>query len=297
MSFTTISFRLMIDKSLNFNYFSGYYIRGLFYSTLKGADPILAEKLHNSKSLSLFSSKALTIQEGNYRHVVLRQIDGPCFSSFGYSLFLPEISRALIEPIMQNGTVTLLKEKISLSAIEIREIEWADFINSSKPVKKFDLIFMSPTYFRLPPTLFERYEAKFKPGSRKEKASYRYYPLPDPSLLLRSIAKIWKTFSPVKLNLTGLVSWVGAGGVAISGFPQGIKTYRLYEHEKANKWIVGFTGRVGYSLPDDLYNEDFARNLDALLKFSQFSNVGGGRTAGLGMVEYMPLEYAKESEG
>ncbi len=79
---------------------------------------------------------------------------------------------------------------------------------------------------------------------------------------------------------------------AISGFPQGIKTYRLYEHEKADKWVVGFTGRVGFSLPDDLFNKKLAADLDALFKFVQFSNVGGGRTAGLGMVEYLPFEYA-----
>ncbi|MGQ9461365.1 MAG: CRISPR system precrRNA processing endoribonuclease RAMP protein Cas6, partial [Candidatus Bathyarchaeaceae archaeon] len=185
----------------------------------------------------------------------------------------------------------LLNEKFSLNSIGLKGVNWNDFVESSRPVKKFDIVFLSPTYFRLPPVLFERYEAKLKSTIKREKASYRYYPLPDPSLLVRSVAKLWKTFSSVKLNLTGLISWVGAGGVAISGFSKGIRTFRLYEHKKAKKWIVGFIGRVGYSLPNDLFNENFAKDLDALLRFSQFSNVGGGRTAGLGMVEYVPLEY------
>lgn len=296
MSFTTLTLRFFANDNLFFKYFSGYYVRGFFYSTLKKIDSNLAEKIHNSKTLSPFSSKALTVEQKNYKHVILRRIDRHSLVSFSYSIFSPEVSRKFIELVVQDGVVTFLDKRFDLNSVSLREVKWSDLVESSKPVRRFDLVFLSPTYFRLPPTLLERYEARLKVVYKKEKASYRYYPLPDPSLLIRSVTKIWKTFSPVKLNLAGLISWVGAGGVAISGFQDGIRTFRLYEHEKANKWVVGFTGRVGYSIPNDLFNENFARNLDALLKFSQFSNVGGGRTAGLGMVEYIPLEYAEESK-
>jgi CRISPR/Cas system endoribonuclease Cas6 (RAMP superfamily) len=293
MSFTTLTFRLLLSKNLSFNYFSGYYIRGYFYSTLRKFNSELAENIHNSRTLAPFSSKTLTLEQQNYRHVVFNYVNNPSPASFGYSIFLKEISKEFLEYAVQEGSVTLLNEKFPLNEIAVKEVNWEEIVENSKPIKKFDLVFLTPTYFRLPPTLFERYEAKLKLTDKKEKAPYRYYPLPDPSLLLRSVSKLWKKFSPVELNLKGLLSWVSAGGVAISGFPYGIKTYKLYEHEKANKWVVGFMGKVGYSLPEDLFNKNFAKDLDALLKFSQFSNVGGGRTAGLGMVNYIPLEYSE----
>ena len=297
MSFTTLTFKLLLNKDLTFNYFSGYYVRGYFYSTLKKFNSELAEKIHNSRTLAPFSSKTLTLEQQNYKYVVFKYIKNPSLASFGYSIFLKEISKEFLEYVIQEGSVTLLNEKIPLNEISVREVNWEEIVETSKPIKKFDLVFLTPTYFRLSPILFERYETKLMLTEKKEKAPYRYYPLPDPSLLIRSIAKIWRAFSPVKLNLTSLISWVGAGGIAVSGYPSGIRTYRLYEHEKVDKWVVGFVGRVGFSVPNDLFNESLAKNLDALLRFSRFSNVGGGRTAGLGMVEYIPLEYAEESKG
>lgn len=293
MGLGALTFRFLIDKNLLFNYFSGYYVRSFFYATLKKADPVLAEKIHNSKSLSPFSSKALTVEHGGYRHIVMRRVEKQCSSYFSYSIFLPELFNKIVQQVMEEDTVTLLNESFSLSTVEVREVKWNSFLEASKPVKKFDILFITPTYFRLPPSSSERYDAKFKPISRKEKAPYRYYPLPDPSLLVKSVAKIWRFFSDTKTDLTSLVSWVGRGGVAISGFPEGLRTLRLYEHEKADKWVVGFVGRVGYSTPSDLFDENQARMLDALLRFSEYSNVGGGRTAGLGMVKYIPLEYAE----
>jgi len=294
MSFVTLTFRFLLNKVMAFNYFSGYYVRGFFYSTLREINQDLAEKIHNSKLLAPFSSRALTLEEGNYRHIVMKYVNNPSFASFGYSIFLKEISRDFLEYVVKDGTVTLLNEKFSLNSVEFSEIEWKEIVEKSKPVKKFDINFLTPTYFRLPPVVLERYEAKEKIVEKKEKALYRFYPLPDPSLLVKSIAKIWKKFSTVDLDLNSLISWVGAGGVSVSGFRNGIKTIKLYEHEKANKWIVGFVGRVEFSLPEDTFNEKLAKNLDALLRFAEYSNVGGGRTAGLGMINYIPIEYSGE---
>jgi CRISPR-associated endoribonuclease Cas6 len=297
MNLITLTLKFFFYKGFTFNYFSGYYVRGFFYSALRKSNPELAEKIHNSKVLAPFSSRTIFLEQPNGRQIVFNKVSNPSPAFFEYSIFNKEVSRSFLEHVIQEGSVTLLNEKFPLSHIDMQEIDWNSFIESSKPVKKFDIVFLTPTYFRLPPVLLDRYGARLELIGIKEKAPYRYYPLPDPSLLIRSIAKTWRAFSPVKLNLTSLISWVGAGGIAVSGYPSGVRTYRLYEHEKADKWVVGFTGRVGFSVPNDLFDESLAKNLDVLLRFSKFSNVGGGRTAGLGMVEYIPLEYAKDSEG
>jgi len=40
-----------------------------------------------------------------------------------------------------------------------------------------------------------------------------------------------------------------------------------------------------FSLPEDTYSENFARITSLLLRFGEYSNVGGGRTSGLGVIK------------
>ena len=55
-------------------------------------------------------------------------------------------------------------------------------------------------------------------------------------------------------------------------------------------WYVGFVGDVSFSIPNDTYNEEFARITSKLLRFGEYSNVGGGRTSGLGMIRVLKVE-------
>jgi len=109
MSFTTLTFKLLLSKNPSFNYFSGYYIRGYFYSTLRKLNSELAKKIHNLRTPAPFSSKALTLEQQNYRHVVFNYVNNPSPASFGYS-----ISKEFLECAVQEGSVTLLNEKFSL---------------------------------------------------------------------------------------------------------------------------------------------------------------------------------------
>ncbi|MGC8869953.1 MAG: hypothetical protein ACP5PT_02520, partial [Brevinematia bacterium] len=74
MSFTTLTFKLLLSKNLTFNYFSGYYIRGYFYSTLRKFNSELAEKIHDSRTLAPFSSRTLTLEQQSYKHIVFNYI-------------------------------------------------------------------------------------------------------------------------------------------------------------------------------------------------------------------------------
>lgn len=67
---------------------------------------------------------------------------------------------------------------------------------------------------------------------------------------------------------------------------------RVYEHPDTNKWAVGFVGTVRLSLSEDAYSRRYAKVVDALLRFAEYSNIGGNRTAGFGVVNYIPVEYA-----
>ena len=91
------------------------------------------------------------------------------------------------------------------------------------------------------------------------------------------------------------LAWVERGGIAVSGYPRGIRTLRVYEHPTTNKWVAGFVGRVHFDLPKDSYSEKYALMTNAILRFAEHSNVGGDRTAGLGVVHYQPIAQEKAS--
>ncbi|MGB9716860.1 MAG: hypothetical protein ACP5PQ_02605 [Thermoproteota archaeon] len=54
--------------------------------------------------------------------------------------------------------------------------------------------------------------------------------------MLRNLARLWRRFSGMSLDYRDYVKWVDRGGVALAGFPTGIRTVRVYEHPKSNKW-------------------------------------------------------------
>ncbi|MEM0172580.1 MAG: CRISPR system precrRNA processing endoribonuclease RAMP protein Cas6, partial [Thermoproteota archaeon] len=57
---------------------------------------------------------------------------------------------------------------------------------------------------------------------------------------------------------------------------------------KSNKWVMGFIGAVRFSIPEDIFTEKHARFTDALMRLAEYTNVGGNRTAGFGVVKYFP---------
>ena len=152
-----------------------------------------------------------------------------------------------------------------------------------------------PTYFRFSPYLASRLFPSRRPAGgvsdKRIRKARRFHPLPEPITMMRSIVRLWNEFADVSFNYKRYLSWITAMGITLSGFPRGIRTRRLYEHRTTGKFVVGFQGIVHFSVPDDLYLKRWARITDALLKFAEYSNVGGGRTAGLGMVRYLPKEY------
>lgn len=92
-------------------------------------------------------------------------------------------------------------------------------------------------------------------------------------------------YSGLDLGLNGFIKWVEMGGVAVYGYPSGIRTYKAYDHQ-TGRWNIGFLGEVQYSIPRDMFEPEMTKVAESLLKFGEYSNVGGGRTSGLGVVGY-----------
>mgnify|MGYP001772736351 CR=1 FL=1 len=273
-------------ENLKFQSFSGYVTRGIFFDLIKSVDEALAEKLHSNKGISPYSLTPVEIFSNGGMRFVYRRCEAPVRGRFRITAMRDDLSSVLKEAIISRDSINFVDRKAIITEISVREFNFHGFLENARPVRKFSVLFRTPCYFRLLPT---------KEGRRK--GQYRAYPLPDPALLLRSALRLWTNFSDAKFNYEKFLEWVNEGGVSISGFPKGIRTVRVYEHPTTNKWNIGFVGEVRYSIPDDSYDPKFSSIVDALMSFSEISNVGGNRTAGFGVVEYRRADQCSSSQG
>ena len=276
-----------------FQSFSGFACRGVFYELVKNWNSGLAEGLHANRSLKPFSTTPLMVSESGKIRIVYKRFKSPAIGYLTFKIFDEKLSEAF------KGVLLKGLEKVDLSNVCVRVVEvsvstkdFEELISRAKPVKSFSLRFRSPCFFRrTPQAMLKAYPSRFSRGFSLAKSQFRFHPLPEPILLARSLARLWRAFYGGGLKLESFLGWVEAGGLVVSGFPGGIRTVRVYEHPTSNKWVSGFIGKVHFNLPGDLYDKSCAKTLDTLLRFGEYSHVGGGRTAGFGMVEYKPLEY------
>lgn len=282
--------KFFIDKKISFQSFSGFSIRGFFYNILKKYDESIALKIHKNKSLAPFSTTPIFIYNKNLK-AVYRKIEKPSLCLVGFSLLDPELARIFKDIIisMKLENIELGNEKYKIIEINVNDISFKDLIKKAKVIKNFSITFITPTYLRATPRQKISQENN-KSFNNSIINPYRFYLFPDPVLMFKNIVRIWRHFSNYPFNYEEYLEWIELGGVAISGFPEGIRTVRVYEHPTSNKWCVGFIGKVFFNLPENTYRKSMAQITDALLKFAEYSNIGGNRTAGFGVIEYEAKE-------
>ncbi len=233
--------------------YSGAYVRGFLYWVLRKINRILAEELHSGKGLAPFATSPV-FKGDNYS--VEKLVKGEKYS-FTISVFVEEIGEALRDYLMYADRIFFAEMYNRLDEIRIAYVEDFDDV----AVKKFRIRFLTPCYFRVP------------------NLDYRYVPLPLPQLLFRSLARLYEAY--VSDLPREYREWLDKWGIAVSGC--NIRTEKILL--KKGMWSVGFIGDVSFSIPEDTYNEEFARVTSRLLSFGEYSNVGGGRTSGLGMIK------------
>ncbi len=245
-----ISFKA--SKSIKFRLFSGAIIRGFVYTVIGRHNKRFASELHASKTLSPFSTTPLFNSSGT-----ASKIEKGENYKFRVVFFSQEIGEAFRDYFMKRDRLKIggCKHKIDDISVEyVRKFE-------DKPSKKIKVNFLTPTCFRIP------------------SQGYRFLPLPYPPLLMRSLARIYEGF--VEALPREYRDWLDMHGVAVAGC--NISTEKVMI--KKNSWNVGFKGEVKLSLPGDVYREDYARITSKLLRFGCYTNVGGGRTSGMGVME------------
>ncbi|MEM2211362.1 MAG: CRISPR system precrRNA processing endoribonuclease RAMP protein Cas6 [Nitrososphaerales archaeon] len=285
---------LLIDKPIKFQQYSGFAIRGLFYNILTKSNKELADELHASKKIAPFSSTPL-LKVNNKFHVIYSTINKPCITRIGFSILNDDLFLSLIQSIKDLSTLPLIGSEFLIKMVEVKEVDPSTFY-SYEPVKEFSVTFITPTYFRSSPKfckvcrVYLRKDPSFRKLVLANHSAYKFIPLPQPEHLFRNLLKLWCNFINKPLvNPIKFLDWLDEGAIVISGFPKGIITHRVYEHKTMNKWVVGFTGTVHFSILSEYYDKRYAKVVDTLLRFGELTNVGGGRSAGFGMIKYQPM--------
>ena len=295
-----VGLKFYVREPVVFGSFSGFASRGLFYELVRRVDEGRAEELHSSKRLSPFSSTPV-IQLGPGRaRVVYRVLPQNALCTLQFTLFDGELAKAVLKSILQEGEpLRLLNSEIRIVDVSVSQEEYSGLLDGARPVKRFTMRFLTPTFFRFSPLMASlTFPSKRPAGGVSQprlKGAKRFHPVPEPVLMMRSLVRLWRAFSDRPFNYSDYLSWISSMGVSLAGYPDGIRTRRLYEHVTTRKFVVGFVGRVNFSIPEDLYMKRWAKITDALLKFAEYSNVGGGRTAGFGVVRYQPRDYYEAS--
>ena len=296
MPITVINLKFEVKKPVVFGSFSGFSSRGLFYELVKRADESYAEDLHSSKRLAPFSTSPIIRLSPGGPKIVYRALPQDSMCMIRFVVFDEELTKMVLDSLLRgNESLKLLDAEMNVVDVSVSHVEYSEFLEKASPVKRMVVEFITPTFFRFSPLLASTIFPSKKPAggvsrSRIEKAR-RFYPVPEPMLMMRSLVRLWRSFANKPFNYSDYLSWISSMGVSLAGYPRGIRTRRLYEHVTTKKFVVGFVGSVNFSVPEDLYIKKWARITDALLKFAEYSNVGGGRTAGFGMVRYLPKEY------
>lgn len=294
---TSFTLNLMVDEDITFQGFSGFTSFNLFHNLVRSVDDDLAEELHSSKKIVPWSATPF-IAEGRSKGVIYRKLNAPSTVNVTFTIMDKELSevfkRAVLSP---NLKLELGNIKVKLINIIINILRFSDIVSSVKSLPtKFAIRFITPTAFRRTihdccPTCpyYKTYltssekEPINKPCSYIVRHESATIPLPLPSLMFRNLARIWSSFSDIIIDVWGAVKWA-ENAILVTGFPDGIKTHRIYDDPLMNRWIVGFTGKVRFAIKEEVYDENHAKTIAALLKMAEYTNTGIRRTAGMGMI-------------
>ncbi|MEM4488616.1 MAG: CRISPR system precrRNA processing endoribonuclease RAMP protein Cas6 [Desulfurococcaceae archaeon] len=308
-SISSFMLRFVVDRSVSFQNFSGFASCGIFYNLIRSVDEGLAEELHSSKKLAPWASSPIFVEFPSPCRIVYRSLPAPSIANVSFTIMDSKLSDIFREAILKPDLcVDLVNVKAKVIGVSVNTYKFSDLASNADSLSmKFAVRFLTPTVFRRSiydccPSCpyYAEYIRVTKEGRRLDKpCKYAVkcggivVPLPIPSLMFRNLARLWSAFSGVNIDVWSVAHWA-ENAILVSGFPKpGIRTVRVYEHPTTNKWIVGFMGKVRFSIRKNAYKEKYAKIAAALLKMAEMTNVGIRRTAGLGMVRYIPLNNEK----
>ncbi|MCS7103066.1 MAG: CRISPR system precrRNA processing endoribonuclease RAMP protein Cas6 [Candidatus Korarchaeum sp.] len=231
----------------------------IIMDVLESRDPNLVRLRRSGRLPTDFAVRPLERREGRFL------LDVTTMSS--------ELTRNLVQSVLEGS----LNTRIGLFEVERIEVEDFDphhVLSTSTPVRSFSVRFLTPTLLKA--------EGGVRGGV--------FVPMPVPARMLMSLMKIWNTFlGGMEDDRAEFQKWLESWGIVVSGL--NIRTVKV---EDRGRFFVGFKGWANFSTNDSYYDPEFLRRVDALMRLGEFTNVGGLRSKGFGVISYRRRDHLKQ---
>ncbi|MBA7525407.1 hypothetical protein ES705_17558 [subsurface metagenome] len=147
------------------------------------------------------------------------------------------------------------------------EFSLKKLLKEAKAVRNFKIEFLEPTYF----------------NTTRGNNVIR---LPIPELIFSNLSNLWDEFFDgiVKFQKEEFIKWINK-----NVFPSSLEIKTKAKEMGESIPAVGIIGWANFKITHS--NSNYSKYVDCLGKFGELSNIGGNRTAGLGVIKYTPLEY------
>lgn len=272
------------SKPIGLGTFSGFIARGIFFRILKSIDSGLATRVHEMRTLSPFSLTPLEVP--SHRAFLFDFVPAGVEFQFRIVSFSQNITSVLQRFVLGDGSPVIEVQgvQVPVREVSVSSVENSEFNKIDADVSRFVVDFVTPTFFRNTqkgPSLLSLFlPRRFR---KPVKPVYRYVIVPDPYLFFRGLARLYRQLCNPNFRYRSYCEWLLEGGVALETY-YGLKVLKVRENDV--RWSRGFVGRAVFAIPRDLYDSRMAKLSHRLLEFAKFSNVGGNRTAGFGVINY-----------
>lgn len=245
--------------------FTGHFIRGFVLSFVDTIDSELAFQLHSSKNLKPYGVTPLRASDEKY--VFTLDVETDVVYQFRTSLLKPDLSQTFLQQLLDAPPHPIQIGDLTFEIVRIKINKWSPETFSVANIDKFRFLFDTPVYFA------------------KQGVNF-VVPLPIPAKLFYNLANMWHSFVDDSIDIEAYCSWVEEN-IMISGYD--LHTCRPINIGNGRK-VFGFLGHCNYNIRTDSSSDHtkYCRITHKLGKFAEFTNLGGNRTGGFGVVDFQP---------
>jgi len=252
------------EKEVILPTFTGHVARGLLLHIVRQVDPSASGLLHELNTAKPYSVtplrfKSKTRSEGGY---VLDPLF-PCRVRFRF--LKDEYATYLLGFFQKQNSVLILDTTFHIASLSVNCKGYEELEKEAQAVDAFRLLFRTPTYLASLGSSF-------------------HWMFPDAVKVFSSLLRAWNLFSDSrrfdKEEYLAYKEWLAKNA--------GVSEYELQTRLAVmkRKKATGFTGWVTYELKDK--ESEWNRRTCMLAKFAEYANIGGNKTGGFGVTEFVP---------
>jgi len=261
---TEFTLELQAGRSFFLPKFTGYIARAIFLHMVRWVNPGASAKLHEPNMMKPYSTTPLRFRsKEKTSEGYLLDPEYPCILRI--RLLDEEYAQYLIEYLLEKDNVMVGENELQIASVKVRSERYENLEKDFKPVNAFRLYFKTPTYLS---TMGSGYYGVF----------------PEPLKIFPSLMRLWNLYSTAtvydKREFLEYKEWL-ARNLGVTQHK--IETRIAFMGKKK---AVGFVGWATYETKD--VESQWYRVTQTLARFAEFSNIGGNRTGGFGVVKFQP---------